>query len=116
MLSIADQTDPVRVGSRTTYQIVVTNASGMPEENVVVRVRMPSELKLERTEGDVRPGPITPDGFSFSPIKLLRANESVRLDVEATAARRGEAVLQVEATSDAQRTPVVQSESTEIIE
>ena len=114
-LHVADQTDPVRIGARTAYQIVVTNDSESPQENVVVRVRMPAEMKLERTEGAVRSGAIEPEGFSFNPIKLLRPKESVSLDVEVTAVRAGEAVFQAEATSDTERSPVSESESTEVI-
>jgi hypothetical protein len=114
-LSVADLTDPVKVDSETTYQILLKNESSSSDRNVVLTVRVPPEMTLRVLGGPVKAKVLSDRSVKFDPIAELRAGESINFDVTLKARTAGSAVLQAEATSQRQTEPVKDEETTQVI-
>lgn len=113
-LQVNDQEDPLRVDADTAYQIVLKNESDTAQRNVTVSVTIPVELTLLGSTGPVRAA-MEPRGIRYQPIAELRQGESVTFDVRVKANQSGMAKLQVQATSEDQKTATTAAEATQII-
>ena len=114
-LAVADQSDPLREGTENNYQIVLTNKSSAADKNVTLTVTIPPEMVLIMSVGPVRGTVVNDRLVKFTPIAEMRAGESVTFDVRTTALKAGTATLSVQVTSDRQRAPITDSETTEIL-
>ncbi len=116
-VSIADQTDPVRVGGDTIYQIVLTNAGSSAQSQVVVAVKFSEEMKL----GNVLTSPVSATStFSrsvrFRPIAEIRPGEQITFELQAEADRAGTGTVQVDVSATGMQQPVSTSETTQILD
>lgn len=114
-LAVAEQVDPVRIGGDTTYQIVLTNKGDSSAKDVTVVANVPQEMSLLGVGGP-HGARMLPDSARFYPIRELRAGESVTLEVRVKARRTGTARFEVQATSEGQTSPVIESETTQILD
>ena len=75
--TIAEQADPIRVGSDTIYQIVLTNAGSTPQQQVVLSVKISEELRLIA----IPTSPVTGHEFpAASPLQAGGRNPAGRVD------------------------------------
>ncbi len=114
-VSVAETTDPVRVGGDTTYQVLVENKGQLSQFDVVVVATLSEELKLDTIAGPVR-GSVVPPTVRFPAIKELRANESpLSYELRATAVRAGTAKVRVDVTCRGQTRPVSAEQTTQVL-
>jgi uncharacterized repeat protein (TIGR01451 family) len=114
-ISIGEQTDPVRIGTETAYQVVISNKTDTSDKQVTVAVRIPDTMSMRGVEGPIR-AKILERSAQFEPIAELRAGESITFQVRVRADKPGSGRFEVEATSQQQRTPVRVDEATQTVQ
>jgi uncharacterized repeat protein (TIGR01451 family) len=120
-LLMEDTVDPVAVGDKTSYVIVVRNQGSLPATNIVIKGFVPKELKLTDADGPVKfakaPGPDGSEQVLFEPVKSLPPQTDARYEVLVEALAPGDVRFKVELTADQLKKggPVQETESTRII-
>jgi uncharacterized repeat protein (TIGR01451 family) len=116
-VSVAETTDPVRVGGTTTYQVVLENKDSQSYFDVVVSASLGDQLSLVSIGGPVeKEGPIMQNSVRFRAIRELRAGEApLSFELRTSAIRAGSARVRVEVTSRGQQRPIVAEQSTQVI-
>jgi uncharacterized repeat protein (TIGR01451 family) len=111
--SIADLSDPIEVGSDTTYEIRVTNVGTKTATNVRIAALLPPELKAINGEGPTR---AANDGSRviFEPVARLNPQEEAVFRVQASALKAGDYLIRVQLSSTEYPTPVTREESTRV--
>jgi hypothetical protein len=115
-VAIADQADPIRVGSDTIYQIVLTNAGGTPQQQVVLSVKFSPELRLTDIPTSPVVGTPFPRQVRFKPVAEIRPGESITFELQIQAESAGTGKVQVEVTGASLAQPVTAEESTQILD
>jgi len=108
---VTETEDMICVGERTSYVINVMNQGSEADNNVVVTVTLPPELKALGGTGEV-PAKVDGQTVTFAPLNNLRARQTVSYRVDVEAVKSGDARVQIQVTSDSVKTPIVQQEST----
>ena len=116
-VSVAETTDPVRVGGTTTYQITLENSDSQSYFDVVVSATLSDGLKLDTIAGHVgTEGQATATAVRFQPIREIRPGESgLNFELHVSAVRPGAAKVRVEVTSRGQTRPTVAEQSTQVL-
>lgn len=110
-LCVTDSEDPICIGDRTTYTITIVNQGSESDENVVVNVRFPSEIKPLCATGDSR-GQVSGNTVTFTPYAHLRPRQTITYRIDSEGVSSGDARVVVEVSSDSIKTPIMQQEST----
>lgn len=113
-ISVADTTDPLKVGNDTTYQILVTNKTSQSLFDVTVTASYSAALRFEGLTSDLH-GSILANGVRFDPRRELRAGESLSFELRMKGMHPGTAQFHAEVTSRGQAKPVAADQSTEIL-
>ncbi|MFO0897174.1 MAG: hypothetical protein U0836_07045 [Pirellulales bacterium] len=113
-LAVAEQSDPVRVGSETTFVISVRNPASYPDQQVQLKVAVPAELQLLSGSGPTR-NRVAGQTITFEPIAELRAGETVEYRLKVKAASTGNPRLDAQVTSRGLAQPLLQSETTLVV-
>lgn len=108
---IVDSESPICIGDRTTYTITLVNQGSEADDNVVVTVRFPNEVKPVSAGGDV-PGRISGNTVTFEAFNNLRPRQTLTYRIDGEAVASGDGRVVVEVTSASVKTPIVQQEST----
>ncbi len=117
-LNVFDSDDPVVVGQPIRYTIRLTNPTPLPDSEVQIRFALSGQLRLRSIRQTVTPGEALQREaggyFYLSEISELRAGETVEytLVLESSSPQTG--VVQVEAYSRRQPTPVSAREETRV--
>jgi uncharacterized repeat protein (TIGR01451 family) len=115
-VTVAEQSDPIRVGSDTVYQIVVTNAGSTPQTQVVVSVKISEELRLIA----IPQSPVTATSFPrsvrFKPVAEVRPGEPITFELQIQADTAGTGKVQVEVNAAGLAQPVTAEASTQILD
>jgi uncharacterized repeat protein (TIGR01451 family) len=100
-VTVAETTDPVRVGGTTTYQILVENKGTQSAYDVVISAKLSPELKLETIAGPVgTDGQVQANSVKFVPVRELRAGEApLNFELHVTGAKAGPGAVDVEVTT-----------------
>jgi uncharacterized repeat protein (TIGR01451 family) len=106
--------DPVAVGGKMTYQIVVTNTGSLPATGVEMVVRVPPEMQVANTAGPTQ-ARVNGQNVLFPAIEALPPKQTATYTIEVLALRPGDVRLQAELRSTTLREPVIKQESTNII-
>ncbi|MGD9722131.1 MAG: hypothetical protein AB7O59_12185 [Pirellulales bacterium] len=116
-VSVAETADPLRVGGKSTYQILVENLDTASYFDVVVSATLTPELKVDTIAGPVgTQGQVLPTSLRFTPIRELRAGEApLSFELHVTAAQAGAAAVKVEVTSKDQAQPVKAEQTTQVL-
>jgi hypothetical protein len=116
-VSVAETTDPVRVGGKTTYQILVENADSQSYFDVVVKAKLSRELRLESIAGPVRTASQpTADSVEFTAVRELRAGEApLNFELHVVGSQAGAATVQAEVTYRDARQPVTAQAETQVV-
>lgn len=115
LLEVVDVEDPIRVGGRTAYDIVVTNQGTAEATNIAVDFELDERTSLQNAEG---PSPFgrTDTGASFRPIASLGAGQRATFRVFVNADAAGDTRFRVNMRADQLTRPVVETESTRVVE
>jgi uncharacterized repeat protein (TIGR01451 family) len=116
-VAIADQADPIRVGQRTTYLIVVQNDRNVTDKSVTLTLIIPEGLRFEKLSGPAGARSTSPDGrtVEVASIAELRVGETLPpFRVEITALRPGKFRFRVELQSLRTPTPIQAEEETTV--
>ena len=116
-VSIAETADPIRVGGKTTYQILVENKDSQSYFDVAVSATLSDELRLNTIASPVgAQGALLPESVKFAPVRELRAGEApLSFEMHVTAAAAGSATVRVEVTVRGQTTPIKAEQTTQVL-
>ena len=108
-LKIDSFSDPVRAGTRATYQFLIENRAQTPEQQVQLRVFFPPELTPDvnamTNDANVR-GTLIGNELRFEPIAQVRANERLKFLVPVSVNQPGVVNIVAQLASRAVTTPV----------
>jgi hypothetical protein len=118
-LRIHDLRDPVRVGQRTTYTILVKNDRATSDRSISLTIEVSKNLNVEALESSLVVLKQSPDGrnLTLTAIKELRPGESfreIRLEVTAKGPKRDGSV-KVTAKSELNPQGVFATETTTLL-
>lgn len=113
LLECVDQDDPIEVGSQETYVITVTNQGTAADTNIVIECTLPAEQEFVSASAATRE---TVEGqtVTFAPVKSLAPKAKTIYKVVVKALKAGDVRFKVSLTSDQLKTPVEETESTNI--
>jgi uncharacterized repeat protein (TIGR01451 family) len=111
--TIADLSDPIEVGSETTYEVKVVNVGTKSATNIRIAALLPAELKALSGEGPTR---AANDGSRviFEPLARLNPQEEAVFRIQAQAQKAGDFILRVQISSTEWPNPVTREESTRV--
>jgi uncharacterized repeat protein (TIGR01451 family) len=112
-LSVADRDDPIEVGARTAYRMVVVNKGTMSDRRVQLVGHVPANLKVLGASGPVN-YQIIGQQVTFSPAETLAPGASITCTIEVEAVKAGDARFRGELTSASLTEPVFKEESTNV--
>jgi uncharacterized repeat protein (TIGR01451 family) len=120
-IDVTDRDDPIAVGTRTSYVILVRNQGSAAVTNLRVKVFIPAGLQLLDVKGPTpfQAGEKTAQGqwVATAALERLEPTTSQSYEVFVEAKRAGEARVQVEVSADQlERGPVLEQESTTVFE
>jgi uncharacterized repeat protein (TIGR01451 family) len=112
-MTVVDRDDPVEVGGRTAYRVVVKNTGSLAGEQVQVTAAIPAQMRFVTASG---PTTYRAEGsqVTFAPLATLPPGQTLTYLVEAEAVRSGEARFRAELTTGTMREAVVKEESTNV--
>ncbi len=113
LLEAVDNPDPIEVGGNVTYTITVTNQGSAEDTEITVFATLPAELTFVSATG---PTAFKLDGkkIVFDAVKSLAAKAKVTFTVQAKANAAGDVRFAVEMDSSALKSPVNETESTNL--
>lgn len=109
--------DPVPVGGRITYHLLVTNTGTLPSNDVAIQATLPPELRFITSAGPTQ-GREKGGQVVFPPVNGLQPKQSIRYSIEAEALKIGDVRFEAKVSSDALASlgAVTKQESTRIYE
>jgi uncharacterized repeat protein (TIGR01451 family) len=116
-LEVDDVEDPVQIGGRTSYRIVVTNQGSLAGNEVEIRAVVPKEMEVVNATG---PAPYKledhPDGkhVVFNKVDAVPAGQQLNYEVFVEAKKVGDVRFRTELRSATLLKPVIEEESTTI--
>ena len=116
-VSVAETVDPLRVGGKTTYQILLENKDPQSYFDVVVSAKLSDELRLDSISSPVgTQGSVLPGSVKFVPVREFRAGEAtLSFELHVSGLRPGAARVTVEVTSKGQTRPVTAEQTTQVL-
>jgi len=116
-VSVAETSDPIRVGGKTVYQITLENRDSASYFDVTVSVTVSDELRLGSIAAPVgTQGAIVPNAVKFQPIRELRAGEApLSFEINASGASAGMAKFKVEVTARDSARPTTAEQTTQVL-
>lgn len=115
LLEVVDETDPVEVGTQTTYIITATNQGSAPDTNVKIVCELPESLVYVSGAGTTN---VTNRGRSveMAPLASLGVGQEAVWRVTVRATEEADARFSVEMTTDRLTKPVRETEATNLYE
>ncbi|MBN2270350.1 MAG: DUF11 domain-containing protein [Sedimentisphaerales bacterium] len=115
LLEVIDVTDPVEVGTRTTYVITVTNQGSAPSTNITVVCGMEDNVRYVSSSGSSI-GAIEDGVLKFAPLESLAPKAKATWRVIVTALKEGDTRFKTTMNTDELTRPVEETEATRIYE
>ena len=115
LLEVVDIDDPIELGARTTYEIVVTNQGSAEGTNIVIVATLPPQETYVSAQGPTQ-ATVAGKVITFAPLAKLdpKAKATYRVVVKGTTV--GDVRFGVSLKSDQMTSPVAETESTHIYE
>ncbi len=115
LLEVIDVTDPVEVGTNTTYVITVTNQGSAPDTNVRVVATLPAQQSFVSASGATN---VASAGktLTFAPVGTLGVGQQAAWRIVVRADAQGDVRFRIEMTSDELTSPVIETEATNLYE
>ena len=113
LLECVDVEDPIEVGAKETYVIIVTNQGSAVGTNIVIECLLPPEQEYVSASG---PATGTAKGkvVTFAPLRSLAPKAKATYRVVTKGLKAGDTRFQVKLTSDQMVSPAEETESTHI--
>jgi uncharacterized repeat protein (TIGR01451 family) len=113
-LDVTDTSDPVEVGGKTSYRIVVQNQGTLPAADVKIEAQVPAQMKLVEAKG---PSQFQATGRNvvFLPLQSLPAKQTVEYTIEVEALEPGDARFEARLTTLTLPEPIIAQEATNIL-
>ncbi|MSU77125.1 MAG: DUF11 domain-containing protein [Gemmataceae bacterium] len=119
-MEMFDHNDPVFVGDKARYPIVIRNQGGEPLTNIVVRALIPPPLKLERANAKFTAKDPEAAGqwIEFLPLPKIDVNAEARYEIQVEALKIGVTRFHVEVRADqlTSQLPVIEQELTTVVD
>ena len=115
LLEVIDVTDPVEVGTRTTYVITVTNQGSAPSTNIVVVCGIEDNMRYVSSSGSSA-GTIEDGTLTFAPLESLAPKAKATWRVIVTALKVGDTRFKTTMKTDELTRPVEETEATRVYE
>lgn len=113
LIEMIDTEDPLLVGEKSSYEIVITNQGSADDTNVTLSATFPPQLKPIRIGGDHN-GEIRGQTVVFDVHENLPAGARINYMIEAEAQGVGDGRVKVQMDSDTLQRPVTEEESTQV--
>jgi hypothetical protein len=116
-VAVASITSPVVVGAPATYVIQIHNARSVADQDVALRLELPSALRFERLlAGPVDGQTVSAGGkiIIFRPVREIRPDETLTFRVLLRSERSGRVEVKAHATSRRQLDPATAATTTAI--
>jgi len=115
LLEVIDVLDPVEVGGRTTYVIVVTNQGSAPSTNVSIVCGLEGNVRYVSSSGATN-GSLENGTLAFAPLSRLAPKTKATWRVVITAVKPGDTRFKVTMNADELSRPVEETEATRVYE
>ena len=113
LLEVVDVTDPVEIGTETTYVIRVTNQGSADDENVTIVAQLPDQQSYIGATGPTRAN-VRGQTIAFAPFASLSPQEVIEYQITVRADEEGDVRFAIELTSDNLTSPVRETEATNL--
>ncbi len=111
--TVADIADPIEVGSKTTYEIRVTNQGSKADAGIQVLVELPQGMQPQ-PPADGQQYTVQQQIVAFPDLETLAPNASTTLRFQALGQAAGDHRIRVQVVSQGSPTPVVKEEATRV--
>jgi len=115
LLECVDNPDPIEIGSNVTYTIVVTNQGSAVGTNIALTITLPGEEEYISSTGPTK-AEMSGQTVNFKPLPTLAPKARATYTLVAKGIGEGDVRFKVEMISDQIKTPVMETESTNIYE
>lgn len=115
LIEVVDRADPVNVSDTAVYEIRVKNQGSADGLNIRLTAPVPQGMEFVRVDGD-RSGSANGNMVVFDPIPKLGPGESQAWELYLRAIEPGRTRLELRMESDVTRSPIIEQESTTIID
>jgi hypothetical protein len=116
-VTIADMSDPIKLGEKTSYTIELTNERAVSDRDVVLTLELGEGLKVSGASGPSAVASSSPDGrlIELAPIAEIRPGEKLpAYKIEVTAVKPGKFKARISAKSARTTTPVTAEAETTV--
>jgi uncharacterized repeat protein (TIGR01451 family) len=115
-----DRDDPLFLGDKTSYPVVITNQGTEPVTNVKLRAFVPNGLKFERANAHADPKDPVKEGqwIEFPVLPKIPVGQKAKYEIFVRATQAGVVVFRIDVTADALEPGrwVTEEESTTIVD
>lgn len=119
-LEMNDRDDPIFLGDKTSYPIVIRNLGSVPVTRTVVRAFVPDALKLDRTEPvkfETEPPVAGGRWIKFAALPAIDVGTQARYEIFVVGAQAGATKMRIEVTAEQLESgPVIWEELTNIVD
>jgi len=115
LMEVIDISDPVEVGTRTTYVITVTNQGSAPSTNVSIVCGLEDNVRYVSSSGSTV-GMIDGSTVTFEPLGTLAPKARATWRIVVTALREGDTRFKATMNADELNRPVEETEATRVYE
>jgi uncharacterized repeat protein (TIGR01451 family) len=119
-VEMTDREDPVFIGNKTSYPVVIKNQGSEPVTNVKLRAFVPAGLKFERANAHNDPKPPVKEGqwIEFPVLPSIPVGQEAKYEIFVEAVNPGVVVFRIDVTADALEVGrwVTEEESTTIVD
>jgi len=115
LMEVIDVTDPVEVGTRTTYVITVTNQGSASSTNIQIVCNLEDNVRYISSSGSST-GTIEDGLLTFAPLERLAPKAKATWRVIVTAMKEGDTRFKTTMNADELSRPVEETEATRVYE
>jgi uncharacterized repeat protein (TIGR01451 family) len=119
-VEMSDTVDPVFVGGKTTYPVIIKNVGSAPVTNVRLKAFVPDGLKFDKANAAVENRALVQGGewIEFPVLAKIEANLQARYELTVDAVRQGYARFHIQITADQldPTRPLVEQEGTNVVD
>jgi uncharacterized repeat protein (TIGR01451 family) len=115
LLETVDLTDPIEIGTNTTYRITVTNQGSADGTGIKIVATLPAEQSYVSSTGSTK-ATVVGKVVTFAPLPRLAPKAKAVFNVTVKGVKTGDVRFKVELNSDQMTSPVNETESTHIYE
>ena len=115
LMEVIDVTDPVEVGTRTTYVITVTNQGSAPSTNIEIVCNLEENVRYVSSSGSTV-GAIENGTLTFVPLATLPPKARATWRVVVMALKEGDTRFKATMNADELTRPVEETEATRVYE